>query len=197
MMSGRRAAGVLWLAFGLATGAAAAPQLYRLDPEHSFVHFEVQHFGTSLLRGRFGPLQGDVTLDAGAGRGHVSLRIDMRTLDTGLKLLDGRLARDDLLAIDAHPEAYFVAERFVFDAQGHPVALTGEFTLRGIGSALTLRAQRFACVAAPAGTARRCGGDFEGELLRSTFGASFGLPLIADRVRLRIQVEGFEDLTTR
>jgi polyisoprenoid-binding protein YceI len=35
-----------------------------------------------------------------------------------------------------------------------------------------------------------CGGDFEGELLRSDFGATFGLPLIANRVRLQVQVEG-------
>ena len=47
-------------------------------------------------------------------------------------------------------------------------------------------AERFATKATP----QRCGGDFEGELLRSAFGASFGVPLVADRVRLRVQVEG-------
>jgi len=31
---------------------------------------------------------------------------------------------------------------------------------------------------------------FEGELRRSDFGATFGLPFVADRVRLRVQVEG-------
>jgi polyisoprenoid-binding protein YceI len=35
-----------------------------------------------------------------------------------------------------------------------------------------------------------CGGDFEGEIKRSEFGATFGLPLIGDRVRLVVQVEG-------
>jgi polyisoprenoid-binding protein YceI len=35
-----------------------------------------------------------------------------------------------------------------------------------------------------------CGGDFEGELLRSAYGATFGLPLVGDRVRLLVQVEG-------
>lgn len=171
----------------LGAPAAAAPQDFDLDPAHTFVHFEVLHFDTSTLRGRIGPIAGEAWLDAEAGRGRVALRIDMRTLDTGLRLLDARLRRPDLLDVDGHPEAYFVAERFRFES-GQPAELTGEFTLRGIGTALTLRALRFACIDSPAG--RRCGGDFEGQVLRSSFGASFGLPLVADRVRLRVQVEG-------
>ncbi|MBS1898765.1 MAG: polyisoprenoid-binding protein, partial [Actinobacteria bacterium] len=34
-----------------------------------------------------------------------------------------------------------------------------------------------------------CGGDFEGSVDRSSFGMTFGLPLVADRVRLLVQVE--------
>ncbi|MBS0442054.1 MAG: polyisoprenoid-binding protein, partial [Proteobacteria bacterium] len=37
------------------------------------------------------------------------------------------------------------------------------------------------------------GGDFEAELRRSDFGMSFGLPLVADRVRLLVQVEAIRD----
>jgi polyisoprenoid-binding protein YceI len=49
--------------------ARAEPAVYRLDPEHSFVYFEVLHFGTSTLRGRLGPPEGFVELDRVAGRG--------------------------------------------------------------------------------------------------------------------------------
>ena len=38
--------------------AHAEPVVYRLDPTHSFVHFEVRHFGTSTTRGRVGPIAG-------------------------------------------------------------------------------------------------------------------------------------------
>ncbi len=174
---------------GLAPAAPAAPEVFDLDPEQTFVQFEVRHFGASTLRGRIGPIRGEVLLDAQAGRGRVGLVIDLRTLNTGLKLLDLRLRQPDLLDVAGHPEAYFVAERFRF-SQGQPVELTGEFTLRGIGTALTLRALRFACLDNE--QPRRCGGDFEGEVLRSTFGASYGVPLVADRVRLRVQVEGLQ-----
>ena len=185
----KRALHAALLALPLAAGAA--PQVFDLDPLHTFVQFEVRHFDTSTLRGRVGPVRGEVTLDPEAGRGRLGLVIDMRTLDTGFKLLDARLRQPDLLDVGGHPEAFFVAERFRFE-QGRPVELTGEFTLRGTGVALTLRALRFACLDAAAGSPRRCGGDFEGEVLRSAFGASFGLPLVADRVRLRVQVEALQ-----
>ena len=84
-----RLATAAWLAL-LPCAAPAQPQVLDLDPAHCFVHFEVLHFGTSTLRGRFGPLAGEVQFDAVAGRGRVGLTIDLNTLDTGLKLLDGR-----------------------------------------------------------------------------------------------------------
>lgn len=139
----------------------------------------MRHFDTSTLRGRIGPLSGEVMLDSAAGRGRLGLVIDMGTLDTGFKLLDARLRQADLLDVAGHPQAYFVAERFRFE-QGRPVELTGESRC-----------------AASAGGAQRCGGDFEGELLRSASGATFGLPLAADQVRLRVQVEGLRQGATR
>ena len=71
--------------------------------------------------------------------------------------------------------------------------MRGEFTLRGISRPLTLRAQRFACGTHPVVQRRWCGGDFEAELLRSDYGLTFGLPLVADRVRLLVQVEAIQD----
>lgn len=180
-------AALLLAAVGLP--AAAAPEVFDLDPEQTFVHFEVRHFDTSTLRGRFGPVRGEVMLDPPAGRGRLGLAIDLRTLDTGFKLLDMRLRQPDLLDVAAQPTAYYVAERFRFD-QGRPVELTGEFTLRGTSVPLTLRALQFACLEARPGAPRRCGGDFEGSVRRSAFGASFGLPLVADTVRVLVQVEG-------
>jgi polyisoprenoid-binding protein YceI len=168
-------------------GAGAAPTVYVLDPEHSFVHFEVTHFGTSTSRGRFGPVAGEVTLDRDRGSGEVGVRIATASIDTGFKPFDARLRQADLLASTEFPEAFFVARQFRFDAE-RLTELRGEFTLRGISQPLTLRARLFACRAD--GSTEVCGGDFEGELRRSDFGATLLLPLVGDRVRLFVQVEG-------
>lgn len=170
-----------------AAGAGAQPATYVLDPARSFVHFEVLHFETSTSRGRFGPVTGEVTLDRAAGRGEVGLRIPTAGVSTGLAVFDARLREADLLASTDFPEAFFVARDFRFDG-GRLVEVRGEFTLRGTGRALSLVARRFGC--RQDGATEVCGGDFEGELLRSDFGATFGLPWVGDRVRLLVQVEG-------
>ncbi len=173
---------------GCALLAGAQPVSYRLDPAHSFVHFEVMHFGTSTLRGRFGPLDGIVEFDRSARRGEVSVIVPTRIVSTGVAPLDGRLRQADLLASDAWPEAFFVARQFVFAGDALR-ELRGELTLRGISRPLALRAERFSCGVHPVVQRDWCGGDFEAELRRSDFGMDFGLPLVADRVRLRVQVE--------
>ncbi len=180
-----------------ATVAAAAPQTYSLDPDHSFVHAELLHFGTSTIRARIGPITGDVMLDSAAGRGALSLRIPTGTVDTGMRFFDARIREPDLLASAAFPEAYFVATRFRFDGE-RLAEVRGEFTWRGVSQPLSLTAMRFACrrveatptAAAAAPATEVCGGDFEAAFNRSEFGATFGLPFVGDRVRLQVQVEG-------
>lgn len=168
---------------------SAGPATYQLDPDHSSVTFEVLHFGTSTTRGRFGPISGEVTLDRAQRRGEVSLRIPTTQVDTGIPVFNARLRQSDLLASTDHPEAFFVARQFRFDGEA-VTEVRGEFTLRGVSQALSLKARRFSCRVESGSKDEICGGDFEGHLLRSDFGATFGLPLIGNRVGLLVQVEG-------
>jgi polyisoprenoid-binding protein YceI len=169
--------------------AAPGPVTYRLDPDHTFATFEVLHFGTSTLRGRIGPITGEVQVDRGAKTGDLRLRIPVDTVSTGMRVLDARLKQPDLLATTEYPEAYFIATHFRFDAEGGVQEVRGEFILRGVSEALSLHARRFACRRDEALAREVCGGDFEGELSRSRFGAGFGVPLVGDAVHLVVQVE--------
>jgi polyisoprenoid-binding protein YceI len=198
----------LGLALLLAGVCRAAPAIYELDPAYSFVHVEFLHFGTSTSRLRFGPVRGEVMLDQAAGRGELGLRIATASVDSGFRPFNSRLRQPDLLASDEFPEAFFVSQQFRFEG-GQLREVRGEFTLRGVSQALVLQARQFGCrmqavqpsplPGAPAPEAERaptaaprevCGGEFEGELLRSDFGATFGLPLVGNRIRVLVQVEG-------
>jgi polyisoprenoid-binding protein YceI len=193
------------LALALALIAAcgpsqAAPVAYRFDPEATFVYFEVLHFRTSTLRGRFGPLAGFVRFDAAAGTGEIGIEVATGTVDTGMKAFDARLRQPDLLASEGWPTAWFVAREWHFVngqpseirgehfVNGQPSEIRGEFTLRGESQPLSLIADRFAC-RSDAGR-EICGGDFHAEFRRSAFGMTFGLPFVGDRVRLLVRVEG-------
>jgi polyisoprenoid-binding protein YceI len=177
---------------GLAPALAQSvpgPVTYRLDPNHTFVTFEVRHFGTSTLRGRIGPVTGEVLVDRGAKSGDLRLRVPVATVSTGARLLDARLKEPDLLATAEYPEAYFVATQFHFDAAGGVREVRGEFTLRGVGEPLSLVARSFACRRDDMLKKDVCGGDFEADLKRGRFGATFGEPFVSDDVHLVIQVE--------
>jgi polyisoprenoid-binding protein YceI len=168
----------------------AAPVAYRLDPEATFVWFEVLHFRTSTLRGRFGPLAGFVRFDAAADTGEIGIEVATGTVDTGMKAFDARLRQPDLLASEGWPTAWFVAREWHF-VNGQPSEIRGEFTLRGKSQPLSLIADRFAC-RSDAGR-EVCGGDFHAEFRRSAFGMTFGLPFVGDRVRLLVRVEGVRE----
>ena len=176
-----------------APAARAEPQAFTLDPANTHVQWELKHFGTSTIRGRFSTLEGSVTLDRAAHAGHVSMSVATGAVSTGFAPFDGIIRGPYLLATAQHPTAYFVASQFAFDGD-RISAVTGEFTLRGISQPLTLRALRFACRTATEPTREVCGGDFEGEFLRSEFGITHSLPFVADRVRLQVQIEAVRPL---
>jgi polyisoprenoid-binding protein YceI len=181
---------------GLAPALAqsvAGPVTYRLDPDHTFVTFEVLHFGTSTLRGRVGPITGDLLLDRTGRSGDIRLRIPMGTVDTGSKVFDARLKAPDLLATTEYPEAYFLATKFRFDAAGGVAEVRGEFILRGVSEPLSLFAQRFACRQDAMLKREVCGGDFVADFKRGKLGVTFGEPFVSDDVHLVVQVEAIAD----
>jgi polyisoprenoid-binding protein YceI len=185
---------VALLAGLLAASAARAEMvIYRFDPQHSRVWWEVRHFGTSTHRGRFDAApQGSIGIDREARQGQVSLSLATASVSSGVPALDTVIRGNGFLASAANPDAYFVATRFRFD--GAAVAeVRGEFTLRGMSHPLSLLAKSFACRTDAELQREVCGGDFEAELVRSDYGSTFGIPFVGDKVRLLISVEALRD----
>ena len=178
---------VLLAAFAAASPAVHA-QGYALDASHTFVHWEVLHMGTSTTRGRFDRAGGSIRFDAKAKLIELGITIDIASVNTGLAPFDKMLRGEPFLAAEAHPQAFFTAKNAQWEGDA-PRLVNGEFTLRGISQPLALRALRWHCGLNPIFRREVCGGDFEAELRRSAFGITHSLPLVADKVRLLIQVE--------
>ncbi|NWG74005.1 MAG: polyisoprenoid-binding protein [Rubrivivax sp.] len=173
--------------FAAAVPAHAAP--YAIDPTHTFVTFEVVHFGTSTNRGRFDKKEGSVQFDRATRAGKVEIRIDMASIDTGVGPFDEHLRGKDFFDAAKFPTATFVADRMTF--AGDKVAeVPGALTMLGKTVPVTLKATNFNCYDNPIFKREVCGGDFETTIKRSQWGMSWGLDMgIPDDVRLLIQVE--------
>jgi polyisoprenoid-binding protein YceI len=165
---------------------------YAIDPTHTFVTFEVAHFGTSTNRGRFDKKEGTVQFDRAGKTGKVDLTLDTASINTGTAPFDKHLQGKDFFNSAEFPSARFVADRFNF--KGDQVSdVVGSLTMLGKTMPVTLTANRFNCYTNPIFKREVCGGDFETTIARSqwgmTWGANFGIP---DNVKLLIQVEAIK-----
>jgi len=178
----------------LAAGAGVAQAetaTYGIDPTHTFVSFEANHFGTSTLRGRFDKKEGSVSFDRAGKTGKAEITIDMKSVNTGVGPLDKHLSSKDFFNAEQFPTAKFVGDKFNFT--GDKVAeVTGTLTLLGKSQPVTLKAVNFNCYTNPMFKREVCGGDFETTLVRSAYGMSYGLPGIPDNIRLVIQIEAIK-----
>ena len=174
----------------LATGIAQAePANYAIDPTHTFVTFEISHFGATVIRARFDKKQGSVQLDKAAKSGKVEISFDTTSVNSGTPAFDKHLQSADLFDSAKHPTMKFVADKFVFN--GDKVAsVEGQLTLLGKTGPLTLKANQFNCYDSPMLKREVCGGDFEATIDRTQWGMNYGVEWgFPKNVRLIAQIE--------
>jgi polyisoprenoid-binding protein YceI len=179
-------------ALGLAIVLPVQANTYAIDPTHTFVIYEIGHFGTSTNRGRFDKKEGTVQFDRAAKTGKVEISFDLSGISTGVAALDKHLQGSDFFDIAKFPSARFVGDKFVFNGD-KVVEASGMLTLRDKTAPVTLKASNFNCYTNPLFKREVCGGDFETTLKRSQWGMSWGLNMgFPDEVRLLIQVEAIK-----
>lgn len=173
----------------LASVSHAETATYAFDPNHTFVTFEIGHFGTSTNRGRFDKKEGSVQLDRAAKTGKVEVSIDTTSINSGAPAFDKHLQSADLFDSAKYPTIKFVSDKFAFN--GDKVAeISGNLTLLGKTQPVTLKANQFNCYQSPMIKREVCGGDFETNLDRTAFGMNYGVEWgFPKNVRLIVQVE--------
>ena len=169
--------------------AQAQSATYVLDPTHTFVTFEIGHFGTSTNRGRFDKKEGTVQFDRAGKTGKVDLTIDATSISTGTPPFDKHLQSADLFNAAKFPTIQFSADQFRFN--GDKVSeVAGKLTLLGQTHPVTLKANTFNCYQSPMLKREVCGGDFETTIDRTAFGVNYGIDWgFPKNVRLVLQIE--------
>ena len=181
---------------GTAPQAAARPAggpvkgaRYVIDPTHTFVMYEMGHYGTTTNRGRFSTKDGMVRIDDTGKNGKVDITMDMSSVNTGVDLLNRHVQSKDFLNIAEFPTGRFIADKLNFS--GDKVSeVDGTLTLLGQTRPVKLTASRFGCYMSPLINRQICGGDFETWVERSQWGVTWGIPFgFEDKIRLVVQVE--------
>jgi polyisoprenoid-binding protein YceI len=162
---------------------------YVIDPTHTFVMYEMGHYGTTTNRGRFSTKDGTVKIDATGKSGKIDITMDIGSINTGVDLLNRHVMSKDFFNVAEFPTGRFVADKIDFNGD-KVVEVDGTLTLLGQTRPVKLKANRFGCYLSPLIKRQVCGGDFETTVERSSWGINWGIPFgFEDKVRLLVQVE--------
>jgi len=187
------------VALALPLAASAAPENYTLDPYHTYPHFAVEHFGVSMLWGRFDRSSGKFMIDRAAKKASLELAVNTASVSTGdndrgsrPRSLDEHLRGADFFNVAEFPRMTFKAADVKFDGDS-PAEVAGELTLLGVTRPLTLKIERWVCKDNPFNKKPMCGGNASGAIKRSEFGMKYALPAVGDDIRLYVEFEGYKD----
>jgi polyisoprenoid-binding protein YceI len=186
-------------AVALPLSAAAQVENYVIDPYHTHPHFDVEHLGTAMIRGRFDKTAGKFSIDRAAKTGALEVVIQTASVNTGDNDRDSRprtrdehLRTADFFNVAEFPTMTFRSTAVKF-AGDNPDTIEGNLTLLGISKPVVLKVERWKCGPDPRTQGKRfqCGGNVTGSFKRSDHGMKFIIPAVSDEVKLWINFYGF------
>jgi polyisoprenoid-binding protein YceI len=174
-----------------AGSALAAPITYDIDSTHSLQSYSYRHMGLSFASGRFDKTTGTITLDAAAKTGSADISIDVNSLNTGVAKLDEHLKSKDFLDAAKYPAITFKSGSFKFSGDTLS-SVSGDLTVHGVTKPVTLTVTSFACIDHPMKKVPACAANAETTIKRSEFGVGNYVPMVADEVKLTLEVEAIK-----
>ncbi|UHQ20800.1 YceI family protein [Lysobacter sp. KIS68-7] len=178
----------LLLALGSAGAAQAAPNTYKMDPNHTIVLVSWDHFGYSHPVANFGQADGTLVYDAdNVGASSVNVTLPMSGLDALVPDLTDDLRSEAFFDAAKFPNATFKSTKVEKAGEGK-LKVTGDLTIRDqtkpVVLDVTLNKMGEGRNGAP-----KIGFSATTTIKRSEFGVVKFLPNVADEVDVRISTE--------
>src|SRR5690349_11974956 len=111
------------------TGTIIEPGIWTIDASHSTVGFVARHLMVSKVRGRFGSVEGTITIADDPFESSVRATVDAASVDSGDAKRDEHLRSADFFDVEQYPTIEFVSTK-VEDRGDGTYALTGDLTDR-------------------------------------------------------------------
>lgn len=182
----------LFLAAGVSLSAAAAPETYVIDGNHTFPRFEYSHFGYSTQISRFDKTTGTIVLDRATRTGSVDVVIDTTSVDTGFPLFNGHLQGEDFFDTKKFPTITFKSSKLNFTGDKLS-SVDGNLTIKGITRPVKLDITSFQCMPHPMLKKDACGANAVTKIKRTEFNNGKYAPYVGDDVTLTIAVEAVKE----
>jgi polyisoprenoid-binding protein YceI len=164
-----------------------ATDTYKLDPVHSMVIFEINHFGVSNTYGRFNEPTGSFVMDDDAGKMSFEASVPAANVDTNNAQRDTHLKSDSFFSAKQFPDITFKSTG-VKKTGDKTFDVTGDLTLHGVTKSITVPLTLIGAAKTQAGDRAGFGATFS--IKRSDYGMTFMVGPVGDDVTLIINLEG-------
>lgn len=172
----------------LSTSIFAAQQEYKIDPNHSYVNWNVSHFGFSHPSGKWyaeGKLHYDPQKIENT---KINVEIPINKLITGIEKFDKHLLSKDFLDAEKYPKATFVSDKIEVMGENQ-YKLHGTLTLHGVSKPVVLEVSKNKEGILPVSNKETIGFSATGKINRSDFGITTFSPNVGEEVALQIELE--------
>ena len=171
------------------------PNGWRVDPNHSGVHFRVRHLGLTWVNGEFKTWTASLVYDPANPMGSsVTAQIQIASISTGNDNRDNDLRSGRFFAADSFPQMTFVSTR-VQSVDSTHLAVTGDLTIRGVTRQVVLATEILGMTAGA--RSRRMAFSATTTLNRKDWGMDFspvmeGVRAAGDEVQITIDIEAVQ-----
>jgi polyisoprenoid-binding protein YceI len=170
--------------------AMAQTSTWAIDPAHSEVDFSVRHMSVSNVHGRFGGVQGTITLnETDATKSTVSVTIDVNTLDTGVTARDTDVKSPNFFDVAKFPTATFASTSVT--KNGVHLKVNGNLTLHGVTRPVELDVDGPSAPVPGMDHKPHSGYSATTTINRKDFGVgpNYGAAILSDEIKLSIDLE--------
>jgi len=178
----------LLVAAGIAASIARAEEdaieQVELDTARSHAEFGVKIMWLVTVHGRFGKVNGAVSVDRFRNHAVVDARIDANAVEMGNQSYENWVKSDEFFDVAHHPEIRFVSESFPLVRLRKGGELRGTLTIRGVEQPAMFDVAPAACEQ----PAYDCPILVDGSIHRSAFGMRSRRGALSDKVDLHFEV---------
>ena len=172
-----------------AAPAFAAPVTYKIDPTHTIVLAQWNHFGFSNPSASFGNVEGTLVYDAAdVARSSVEVTLPLSGLEGFSTKFNEHLRSADFFDAAKFPKATFKSTKVEAAGEGK-LKVTGDLTVKDITRPVVLDVTLNKAADHPMTKAPTIGFDATTTLSRTEFGVGNYAPAVSDEVELRITTE--------
>ncbi|WP_345815625.1 YceI family protein [Paraburkholderia sp. PREW-6R] len=165
------------------------PGQYEVDPDHTSITFDIDHFRYSRFTMRFDRKKGQLNWNAGGlDKSTTSITIDAASVDTNVPLLDRMVKSDSMLDVTRYPDITFVSTSFQRTGESRGT-LTGDLTIHGVTQPVMLDVTFNGFAPDPLTKKDTLGFTADGHFSRAKFGLTTWYPAVGDDIHVRIQAE--------